>query len=376
MSLREYVKDKLKYIAALLLAEAMAGGFLWIIGIKQDLILILLMIWLSPFLCVFFMEYVQKEKYFAEVEEAFLGLDQKSVLSEIISDADFLEGKKLYSILKRTDKYVNDILQDYQRNAREYKEYVEMWVHEVKIPLTSMRLLCARNGGVQGEPARARQEEPEARKHGDETGSGQDEPARTRHGGPWNRQIEADLDRMEAYMEQALYYARSTSLEKDFFVKRLSLQELVSGTLKEYARELVRVKAAVELRELDMEVYGDSKWLSFILRQILSNSIKYRGNEQLRLTFSGVKEADRVLLKVEDCGIGIPETDLERVFDKGFTGQNGRKAVKSTGIGLYLCKKLCRKMNLEIRALSLEHGTCIAIIFPINSMIELGTVPK
>lgn len=349
MSLGEFAGDKIKYIAALLLAEIMAGGFLWIIGVKKVFILMILIIWLSPFLCAFLMEYVQKKQYFSEVEAAFQGLDQKGLLSEIITEAEFLEGKKFFSILKMTDKYVNDMLREYRRNAREYKEYVEMWIHEVKVPLTAARLLC----GQYKQPGRAV--------------AGQDEEWTA---GPWNRQIEADLDKVEAYMEQALYYARSTSLEKDFFVKRMSLSELVSDTLKEYAGELIRVKAAVEFGHLDQEVYGDPKWLSFILRQILSNSVKYRGEGPLRLTFSSVKENDRVSLKAEDNGIGIPEEDLDRVFEKGFTGQDRRTAVKSTGIGLYLCKKLCRKMNLEIRAYPSGQGACIAILFPINSMIE------
>lgn len=374
MSLREYAKDKIKYIAAFLLAEAMAGFILWIIGTRQVFILMLLIIWLSPFLCAFFIEYAQKKKYFTEMEDAFLGLDQKTLLSEIICDADFVEGRKIYSILKRTDKYVNDILRDYQRNAREYKEYVEIWVHEVKVPLTSMRLLCARGeASEKGRTETDRAWKDDSQKTRTETACiHQDDRTAEKADGrePWSRQIEADLDKIEAYMEQALYYARSTSLEKDFFVKKVSLRELVSGTLKEYAGELVRVKAAVELRDLDMEVYGDPKWLSFIMRQILSNSVKYQGKEKLRLIFSGEKEKDRISLKVEDNGIGIPDMDLERVFDKGFTGQNGRRVGRSTGIGLYLCKKLCGKMNLEIHALSGEKGACITIIFPVNSMIE------
>lgn len=384
MSLREFAEDKTKYIAALLLAEAMAGGFLWVIGIKQVFILMLLIIWLSPFLCVFFMEYVQKKQYFTEVEEAFRGLDQKSLLSEIISEADFVEGKKLFSILKATDKYVSDMLQDDQRNAREYKEYVEMWIHEVKVPLTAARLLCAQNkktaAGQSGEAGQSR-EDGQSREAGQSEEAGQSREAGQsgEDGGQnaesWGRQVEAELDRVEAYTEQALYYARSTSLEKDFFVKRLSLAELVTDTLKASARELIRVKAAVELGRLDHEVYGDPKWLSFILRQILSNSVKYRGEEPLRLTFFSVREKDRVSLKVEDNGIGIPDADLGRVFDKGFTGQNGRKTGKSTGIGLYLCKKLCAKMNLEIRAYSQGQSTCIEILFPVNSMIEDAVRP-
>lgn len=318
MSLREFAEDKTKYIAALLLAEAMAGGFLWVIGIKQVFILMLLIIWLSPFLCVFFMEYVQKKQYFTEVEEAFRGLDQKSLLSEIISEADFVEGKKLFSILKATDKYVSDMLQDDQRNAREYKEYVEMWIHEVKVPLTAARLLCAQNKKTAaGQSGGADQRGVAGQgREADQSGeAGQSREAGGQNAESWGRQVEAELDRVEAYTEQALYYARSTSLEKDFFVKRLSLAELVTDTLKASARELIRVKAAVEFGRLDHEVYGDPKWLSFILRQILSNSVKYRGEEPLRLTFFSVGEKDRVSLKVEDNGIGIPDADLGRVFD-------------------------------------------------------------
>ena len=333
MSLTDYLWDKMKYLAALFISDGMAGAFLWILGIKEVFIVIVMLIWMFPFLTVFFLEYHQKRKYYAEVEQALAALDQKTLLSEVIQEADFLEGKRLHAILKETDQYTNNKLSEYKENAGEYKEYVEMWVHEIKVPLTSSKLLIGC------------------------------------HKEPWTRQLETDLDKVEAYVEQVLYYARSTSLEKDFFVKRVSLQEMVSETLKGCARELIGAKASVEFDNLDYIVNADPKWMSFILRQIISNSVKYRRDEPLKLTFAGMEKSDGICLEVRDNGLGIPENDLERVFYKGFTGQNGRNTAKSTGIGLYLCKKLCEKMNLKITASSHE-GTCIAIIFPVNSMIE------
>lgn len=333
MSLTEFFKDKMKYLVALLLSDVLTGGFLWLIEVKDVFILLLMIIWLVPFWVVFFMEYIQKKKYYLHIEQSFHALDQKTLLSEVICEADFQEGRRMHDILKATDLYANNMIEEYKRNAGEYKEYVEMWVHEIKVPLTASKLLIGC------------------------------------HKEPWTRQLETDLDKVEAYVEQVLYYARSTSLEKDFFVKRVSLQEMVSETLKGCARDLIGAKASVEFENLEQFVNADPKWMSFILRQIITNSIKYRRDEPLKLTFSGVREAEGVCLEVWDNGIGIPENDLERVFQKGFTGQNGRNTAKSTGIGLYLCKKLCEKMNLKIRASSHE-GTCIAISFPVNSMIE------
>lgn len=168
------------------------------------------------------------------------------------------------------------------------------------------------------------------------------------------RQTQLDLDRVNAYVEQVLYYVRSTSVEKDFFVKRVSLQELVEDTLKNCAREMICGKATVNLAHLEPEVHTDPKWMKFILHQIIANSIKYRSGETLQLTFSGRKEENAVGLDIADDGIGIPENDLERIFEKGFTGQNGRITAKATGMGLYLCKKLCAKMNSSVFRSAIE----------------------
>ena len=116
-------------------------------------------------------------------------------------------------------------------------------------------------------------------------------------------------------------------------------------------------------------VYSDEKWVRFILNQLIANAVKYR-MEQPVLRISTHKRQDQVVLVVEDNGIGIAASDLPRIFEKGFTGQNGRMVQQSTGIGLYLCKRLCEKLGIGIMAESSEHGTAISLSFHINCLIH------
>ena len=154
--------------------------------------------------------------------------------------------------------------------------------------------------------------------------------------------VKEELSRIDGYVEQALYYARSTNLEKDYMIRKIRLDELIKGTLKKYSKQLISAKATPHFDNLSQIVYGDSKWLEFILGQLIANSIKYK-KETLTLTFFACEEQDHVLLYVSDDGIGIPESELPRIFEKGFTGTNGRSYAKSTGVGLYLCRQLCKK---------------------------------
>ena len=238
-------------------------------------------------------------------------------------------------VLRQTTKSMNDDIADYRRMNTEYQDYIETWIHEIKIPISCIDLICENNKG--------------------EMASG----------------VKAELSRIDGYVEQALYYARSTNLEKDYMIREIKLDQLVKGTLKKYSRQLIAAKATPIFDNLSQTVYGDPKWLEFILGQLIANSIKYK-KETLTLTFSTREEQDNVLLYVSDDGIGIPESELPRIFEKGFTGTNGRSYAKSTGIGLYLCRKLCNKMHLSISASSASgQGTTIQITFPKDSRLLL-----
>lgn len=156
-------------------------------------------------------------------------------------------------------------------------------------------------------------------------------------------------------------------------VSKSSLKEIVNSAVMRNKESIVYNNIELNLHDLDKTVYTDSKWCIFILNQIIQNSIKYSKKEDKKIEIYSEEKKDSVTLLVKDNGIGIKEKDISRVFEKGFTGENGRLiGKKSTGIGLYLCKKLCDKLDLGIKLYSKEgEGTVVKITFPVNSMTEM-----
>ncbi len=259
MNIMSFVRDKVTYITALLLSDMAVGVFLYLIDVKGIFILFLMILWNVSFFIVFFMEYWQKQKYYRHVNELITMLDKKTLLADLLKEeASFLDGQILESVIAVTDKYMNDLTSEYERSAKEYREYVEMWVHEIKTPLTVANLLID--------------------SHKDEV----------------TKKIGTQLQQVDNFVEQALFYARSTSLEKDFLVKQVTLKELVTEAVKQNAKTLIGARMSVELDEaqLDYEVYADPKWMTFILGQIITNAVKYRSQEHSAIHFTGNSYAD------------------------------------------------------------------------------------
>ena len=162
-----------------------------------------------------------------------------------------------------------------------------------------------------------------------------------------------------------MYYSRSDEVGKDYIIKKVELLPLVKNVIRKNQRDFISKRIRLQLGELNEVVYSDSKWIEFILNQILINSIKYSKGKDDKIQIESKEISNTVVLTIEDEGVGIIERDLDRVFEKGFTGENGRKFGKSTGIGLYLCKKLCNKLGLGLEIQSkVNVGTKISIIFP------------
>lgn len=188
------------------------------------------------------------------------------------------------------------------------------------------------------------------------------------------KSIGEELEKIENYIEQALFYARSNTVEKDYYIKKIGLQEIVKDSIKKNKNLLIPGKTILNLHDLNYEVNTDSKWMSFILNQILQNSVKYKKqNHNLELEISAKQGKQNIILTLKDNGIGIKKGEITRVFEKGFTGTNGRKiGKKSTGIGLYLCKKLCDKLGLGLELNSIEgEGTEVIIVFPMGNFMEM-----
>ncbi|NBI99680.1 sensor histidine kinase [Schaedlerella arabinosiphila] len=311
-----------------LAAVMFSTGLLWLMGLRYEFIIYIEIIFGGSFLAALLWDYTRKKKYYCGFMALFDGLDDKTLLAELAEKPGFLDGKLLYQILHLSHKYMNDKLAEAQAMNQEYREYIEMWVHEIKTPITSAHLIIENNKNIS------------------------------------TIRIDDELNKIDHFVEQALFYARSTTLEKDFKIEKTTLKTLVQEALKSDSKQIIEARGKPVFVNLDIPVFADRKWCVFIIGQIIANSVKY-AKENLILTFEGISFDNGCSLSISDNGIGITEADIPRIFDKGFTGENGRKFGKSTGIGLYLCRKLCRKMNMEISAASSsENGTTVKITFP------------
>lgn len=189
------------------------------------------------------------------------------------------------------------------------------------------------------------------------------------------KSIDEELDRVEDYIEQALFYARSNTVEKDYYIKKTKLKDIVNESIKKNKNVLIGEKISINVHDVDFEVSTDNKWIVFIINQLIQNSRKYRKqNEKLEIEIHAKQGVENVILYIKDNGIGIKKGEITRVFEKGFTGTNGRLSnKKSTGIGLYLCRKLCDKLGIAIELNSIQNeGTEIRLVFPKSSYIDIG----
>lgn len=320
--------------------------FLWLLfSIETFLLTVESPLWLFLFVVVnltgvyfiiTFMEFRRVKKRYEKLKEAVEGLEKKYLAPELLETTGTMEEAVLKEILQEMTKSVSEWVNSYRREMEEYKEYIELWIHEVKLPIAAAHMI-AQN-----------------------------------HKNQATEEMDTQVKRIENYTEQALFYARSNEVEKDYFIKDILLEKLVKSVLVEKRRELIMLRASLKLHDLNLTVKSDGKWLEFILGQILQNSMKYAKGEQLTLEIYGEENEENICLYIKDDGIGIKSTEITRVFDKGFTGDNGRTQKKATGLGLYLCKKLCGRLGHGINLYSTEgEGCSVVITFPKSSFVDV-----
>lgn len=334
MNLRDFIKERIVFIIINSLILLFTALLLMVLKVDSFAILFIVIINGAGILIYHIFDYLRKKQYYNEIKENMESLDKKYLISEVIEEGTFTESKLIYDVICKGNKAMNDEIGEFKRGINDYREYIELWVHEIKTPIATCKLLIENNES------------------------------------PLTESIGEEVCKLENYIDQALFYTRSNTLEKDYIIKEMSLSSCVNKVLNNNADSLIKKRVKISLGDLEKMVYSDSKWIEFILGQIISNSIKYMNKEHKELKIYCSENSKYVILNIEDNGAGISEKDLSRVFDKGFTGENGRKFGKSTGIGLYLCKKLCKKLGLDITLIS-EEGkfTRVSIIFPINRMM-------
>ncbi|AKC62893.1 two component sensor histidine kinase [Clostridium sporogenes] len=334
MSIGEFIKDKMVVIICNILIFIVIAAIMAAIKVSLIIILSAFCIWFLPLVSYMALEFIKYKNYYDEVDSILENLDNKYLLPEIIKEANFIEGEKLNSILKEISRDMHENVKYYKDMQEDYREYIETWVHEIKTPIASTKLIIENNRNEV------------------------------------TNKIDFQMDRIEGFVEQVLYYSRSNNVSKDYIIKQINLDLAVRNVIKRNYRDFIHKKIKLDIKDIDEIVHSDGKWVEFIINQIIVNSIKYSNSKEPMISIYSIKKANSVMLTIEDNGAGIIDKDINRVFEKGFTGENGRKFSKSTGMGLYLCEKLCSKLGLKIIIVSeVNKETKVTLIFPLSSMV-------
>ncbi len=334
MNFKDFLKDNFTTLILILFAIVTIEILLMIYDISILIRIYIPISILLTYIIGILISYYKRKNFYKRIFSILDELDKRYLIAEMVGNSDFSDGKILKEILEEASKSMTEHVNEFKFLTEDYKEYIELWIHEIKIPIATSKMIIENNKN-------------------DVTKS-----------------IDEELDKIEDYTEQALFYARSNAVEKDYIIKKTNLEKIVNSVIMKNKNEFIQEKIHLDIHDTNIEVGTDSKWVIFILNQIIHNSIKYKKqDENLRIEIFANRKKDNVILYVKDNGIGIKKGEITRVFEKGFTGSNGRISnKKSTGIGLYLCKKLCDKLGMAIELNSEENvGTEIKLVFPQNS---------
>lgn len=387
MNVLAYMKDKCLLLLLHVASMAALGVFLRLTGYPMAGVALILIFWALILGIWLSATYISRKKYFGAIEKILGQIDQRHLLGELLPLSVSLEDRLYRRYFRLSNKGAIEQIRRIEEERKEYREYIEGWVHEIKAPITGIASICenARKEGILGhgtEGARETEMQGKYRFSGawDALSGPTGEPAMQGAEGResawaepdrWKeilRTISMENRKIENYVDMALYYARSGEVYKDYFIQKTDLQEVAAEVLAKNRLLFIQnhVSASIDCRDF---VYTDRKWIGFILEQMALNSVKYCSRSPVFSMYTK-RGKDGVVFIFEDNGAGIPEEELSRIFEKGFTGSNGRARGQATGMGLYLCKKLCGRLGVGISAESvLGEGTRMALTFPVSSYI-------
>lgn len=334
MNFIDFLKDKLLLFLLHLTCMLLLSLFLYTTDYSMDCVLIILTFWLLILFIWTLTEYFRRKQYFHQIEFVMEQIDQRFLLGELMPDSYRLEDRLYRELIRRSNKSVIERIHQIEDQQKDYREYIESWVHEIKAPITAISLTCEN------------------------------------HKDSITRQISLENQKIENYVDMALYYARSDEVYKDYVIQDTDLQTTAEEIAVKNKYYLIQNGIQLEIH-CPHRVYTDKKWIAFILNQLILNSTKYRRESDAWIRIFTCESAHGIILTVQDNGIGIRENELSRIFEKGFTGTNGRICGRSTGMGLYLCQKLCLKLGIRIDARSREQeGTEIFLEFAVSTYLS------
>ena len=338
MKFSNYFKDKYLEIIISLFGYIIIFLMLLAFKVSNEALIGLTVIFILIFFSIILIGYIKRKNFYNSLITNIDKLDKKYLVLEMINEPTFYEGKIFYQALYEINKSMNENIKQYETSLTDFKEYIELWIHEIKLPIASLTLM----------------------NHNQKN--------------KIDKKYEEQIRKIDNYVDQILYFVRSENAEKDYLIKETNLKKVINNVAMKNKDDLLEHCITFIVDSKDIFVLTDSKWLEFIINQIVSNCIKYikdDGNSFIKITVEDLKE--QVNLHIYDNGIGIPSKDIKRVFEKTFTGENGRNRTKSTGMGLYIVNKLCNKLGHKIEISSVQNEyTEVILSFSKNNFYKIN----
>lgn len=335
MKFKDYFLNKITEILGTYFVLFLMLEFLYIIGNTFSVVFMIGVVIAILIMTKYLMDWYRKKKYFEIITERVKDLKEPWLIAELLPVSYTIEDEIYQELLRKVGSSAIEEIHKIEDEQKEYEDYIEQWIHEVKTPITSIHLMLenriSENPGLK-------------------------------------RDLNVELSRLENDVELALYYARSEQIYRDYLIQKLNVRKVLLKVVNKNRTVIMNSSVAIDLDcDEALYAYGDEKWLVFMLTQVLLNAIKYKAEADAKVVMRAKRDNKRIVLNIIDNGKGIKKEELPRIFDKGFTGSNGRDNEKSTGMGLYLVHKLCEKLEIDIKADSV-YGEFTEISFSLKNV--------
>lgn len=337
MKFTTYLRNKLYEIIISFITFILIFLLLTAFKIDTSLIIAISVILIAYYIVTLLIDFTRKRKFYNTLLANIEALDQAYLVLETLEKPTFYEGELLENALYKINKSMCENVKDLRDQVESFKDYIEMWIHEVKIPISALILMS----------------------HNDKNIS--------------NRKVLDQVAKIEHFTEQVLYYARCENAEKDYIISKIPLSKVINSVALKNKDIFLNSKINFKVENVNVKVLTDAKWLEFIVNQIVNNSVKYRDDKkESEISIYAEEREEKVILYIRDNGIGIPSKDLKNVFAKSFTGSNGRARDNSTGMGLFISNSLAEKLGHRIDITSEEGSyTEVTITFSKSTFYDV-----
>lgn len=327
MKIKDYLKSNKVYILIYLLFIALFNLNTYIdpgIKIERESIIYLNLLFLLILIVFIVYDFFRMKNEFNKILETIKSIDIVDVEEEFKNGLD----KNLMERVKEEHTYWMSKMIKLEYELKEANDYMTDWIHQVKIPISILEIMSKRVDDVE-----------------------------------ISKNIKREIKRIDTLVEQALYVIRSGEYSSDFSIEKIDMDKTIKSVIKKNRYLFIYNKLEIDLKEIGFSVYTDRKWISHIIELIVDNACKY-SHEGGKIEIFPEKREKSLVVHIKDYGEGVDKVDLDRIFEKGFTGKNGRNRFKSTGMGLYIAKKILTALGDDIEVNSVEGEFCdVSIVF-------------